>query len=142
LGRRREDIPVLVSHFLEQATEPGSQQRIYSPKAIERLATTDWPGSVRRLFDLVKQNIALSHVEGGGTEPAPGQIPTYSEARDQFSRDYLAENLQRTAGNVTEAARLAKRSRTDFYKLLARHRLHVDDFKKANSETDTDDKNE
>jgi two-component system response regulator GlrR len=142
LGRRREDIPVLVSHFLEQATEPGSHKKIYSPKAIERLATTDWPGNVRRLFDLVKQNIALSHGEGGGTEPAEGQIPTYSEARDQFSRDYLAENLQRTAGNVTEAARLAKRSRTDFYKLLARHRLHVDDFKKANSETDTDDKNE
>ena len=72
----------------------------------------------------------------------PGKIPTYSEARDQFSRDYLTENLQRTSGNVTQAARLAKRSRTDFYKLLARHRLHVDDFKKANSETDTDDKNE
>jgi two-component system response regulator GlrR len=142
LGRRREDIPVLVSHFLEQATEPGSHKKIYSPQAIERLATTDWPGNVRRLFDLVKQNIALSHGEEGSTEAAQGQIPTYSEARDQFSRDYLAENLQRTAGNVTEAARLAKRSRTDFYKLLARHRLHVDDFKKANSETDTDDKNE
>src|SRR3984885_10367297 len=47
LGRRREDIPLLVSHFLEQATEPGSQRKIYSPKAIELLATTDWPGNVR-----------------------------------------------------------------------------------------------
>ncbi len=140
LGRRREDIPLLVSHFLEQATEADGQRKIYSPKAIELLATTDWPGNVRQLFDLVKRNVALAHGEvmskdfvqeslGG----EPGKIPTYNEARDQFSRDYLAENLQRTAGNVTKAARLAKRSRTDFYKLLARYRLHADDFKNAES---------
>ena len=138
LGRRREDIPLLVSHFLEQATEAGSQRKIYSPKAIELLATSDWPGNVRQLFDLVKQNVALSNGEimnadfvqqSLGTDPA--KIPTYEEARDQFSRDYLAENLRRTSGNVSEAARLAKRSRTDFYKLLARHRLHAEDFKKS-----------
>ncbi|HEY4445787.1 MAG TPA: sigma 54-interacting transcriptional regulator [Steroidobacteraceae bacterium] len=136
LGRRREDIPLLVSHFLEQATEPGGQKKIYSPNAIELLATTDWPGNVRQLFDLVKQNVALSHgnvmtkefVEQSlGGDPA--KIPSYDEAREKFSRDYLAENLQRTAGNVTQAARLAKRTRTDFYKLLARYRLHPDDFK-------------
>ena len=136
LGRRREDIPLLVSHFLEQATEPGGQKKIYSPKAIELLATTDWPGNVRQLFDLVKQNVALSHgnimtkefVEKSlGADPT--KIPSYDEAREKFSRDYLAENLQRTAGNVTQAARLAKRTRTDFYKLLARYRVHPDDFK-------------
>jgi two-component system, NtrC family, response regulator GlrR len=145
LGRRREDIPLLVSHFLEQASEPGGQKKIYSPKAIELLATTDWPGNVRQLFDLVKRNVALSHGEvmskefverslGGDT----AKIPTYDEARDQFSRDYLAENLQRTAGNVTQAARLAKRSRTDFYKLLARYRLHAEDFKSSQSANDKD----
>jgi two-component system response regulator GlrR len=140
LGRRREDIPLLVSHFLEQATEPGGQRKIYSAKAIELLATTDWPGNVRQLFDLVKQNVALSHgnvmtkefVEQSlGADPT--KIPSYDEARDQFSRDYLAENLQRTAGNVTRAARLAKRTRTDFYKLLARYRLNPGDFKHPGS---------
>jgi two-component system response regulator GlrR len=140
LGRRREDIPLLVSHFLEQATEPGSQRRIYSPKAIELLATTDWPGNVRQLFELVKQNVALSRGEVMtedfvqqclGTDPA--KIPSYEEARDKFARDYLAENLRRSAGNVSQAARLAKRSRTDFYKLLARYRLHAEDFKKADA---------
>ncbi len=136
LGRRREDIPLLVSHFLEQATEPGGQKKIYSPKAIELLATTDWPGNVRQLFDLVKRNIALAHGEiiteefvqqSLGAEP--GKIPTYDEARDTFSREYLAQNLRRTSGNVSQAARLAKRSRTDFYNLLARYRLHPEDFK-------------
>jgi two-component system response regulator GlrR len=140
LGRRREDIPLLVSHFLEQATEPGEQKKIYSPKAIELLATTDWPGNVRQLFDLVKQNVALSHGEVMSKEfvqesldGRTPSIPTYDEAREKFARDYLAENLQRTAGNVTQAARLAKRSRTDFYKLLARYRLHPDDFKNLDS---------
>jgi two-component system response regulator GlrR len=138
LGRRREDIPLLVSHFLEQATEPGGQRKIYSPQAIELLATTDWPGNVRQLFEAVKQNVKLSHGEVMTKEfvkqslgERPAKIPTYDEARDQFSRDYLAENLQRTSGNVTKAARLAKRSRTDFYKLLARYRLQPEDFKKS-----------
>jgi two-component system, NtrC family, response regulator GlrR len=146
LGRRREDIPLLVSHFLEQATEPGGQKKIYSPKAIELLATTDWPGNVRQLFELVKRNVALSHgnvmtkefVEqslGGDS----AKIPTYDEAREKFARDYLAENLQRTGGNVAQAARLAKRSRTDFYKLLARYRLHPEDFKNPGPKNRTDD---
>jgi two-component system, NtrC family, response regulator GlrR len=136
LGRRREDIPLLVSHFLEQAKEPGSQENIYTPEAIELLATTDWPGNVRQLFDLVKKNVALSHgkvMTKGLVQQSmpddPGTIPTYDEARDAFARAYLADNLQRTSGNVTKAARIAKRTRTDFYKLLARYRVHPDDFK-------------
>ncbi len=138
LGRRREDIPLLVSHFLQQAGEHGEQRKIYSPKAIELLATTDWPGNVRQLFDLVKQNVALAHGEVMTKEFVQEslgndmvKIPTYAEAREKFARDYLAENLQRAAGNVTQAARLAKRSRTDFYKLLARYRVQPEDFKAA-----------
>ena len=135
LGRRREDIPLLVSHFLEQATESGGQQKIYTPEAIELLATTDWPGDVRQLFDLVKQNVALSHgkvmtkefVQRSMSE-GPAKIPTYDEC-DAFARAYLADNLQRTEGNVTQAALIAKRTRTDFYKLLARYRLQPTDFK-------------
>lgn len=142
LGRRREDIPLLVSHFLEQATEKGSKEKIYTPKAIELLATTDWPGNVRQLFELVKQNVALTqgdviteqHVqESLGKDHS--KVPSYHEARRKFAREYLVDNLQRTAGNVSESARLAKRNRTDFYKLLARFRLHADDFKRVGPET-------
>lgn len=139
LGRRREDIPLLVSHFLEQATEENGNKKIYSPEAIELLATTDWPGNVRQLFDLVKQNVALSHgkvmtkefVQEALGRDAMKKVPTYDEAREKFARDYLTTNLQTTAGNVSQSARLAKRNRTDFYKLLARYRLQPDDFKNA-----------
>ncbi len=137
LGRRREDIPLLVSHFLEQATVPGENKKLYTPEAIELLATTDWPGNVRQLFELVKQNVALSHgkimskefVERslGRTE---SKVPGYDEARESFARSYLTQHLQSTAGNVSQAARIAKRNRTDFYKLLAKYRVQPDDFKK------------
>lgn len=136
LGRRREDIPLLVSHFLEQATEDGGAKKIYSPDAIELLATTDWPGNVRQLFDLVKKNVALSHgkvMSKEFVERSLGKdttkVPTYDEARESFARDYLTHNLQSTSGNVSQSARLAKRNRTDFYKLLARYRVEPDDFK-------------
>jgi two-component system response regulator GlrR len=137
LGRRREDIPLLVSHFLEQASEESGAKKLYSPEAIELLATTDWPGNVRQLFELVKQNVALSHgkiMSKEFVERSLGadmkKVPSYQEARENFTRDYLTSNLQATSGNVSESARLAKRNRTDFYKLLARHRVAPEDFKK------------
>ncbi len=136
LGRRREDIPLLVSHFLEQAVEQGGQKKIYTRQAIELLATTDWPGNVRQLFDLVKQNMALVSGEVMTEEfvqkslsSDAGRLPALDEARDNFSRAYLANKLQRTKGNITKAARLAKRSRTDFYKLLERYCLQSQDYK-------------
>jgi two-component system, NtrC family, response regulator GlrR len=61
--------------------------------------------------------------------PRLPSMPAYNEARDQFSRDFLSGHLQRAGGNVSQAARLAKRNRSDFYKLLERHRLQAHDFK-------------
>ena len=58
-----------------------------------------------------------------------GMLPSFDEARDEFTRSYLSQILQITGGNVSQAARLAKRNRTDFYKLLGRHQLVPDDFK-------------
>jgi two-component system response regulator GlrR len=141
LGRRREDIPLLVSHFLEQATVQGGDEKIYSPAAIQLLATTDWPGNVRQLFDIVKKNVELSKgavisealVQESLGGDAPG-VPTYDEAREKFAHEYLATNLQNTAGDVSKSARIAKRNRTDFYRLLARYRVRPEDFQSASGE--------
>ncbi len=60
LAKRREDIPLLVSHFLEQvAQETGEQRHIYAPEAVELLVSADWPGNVRQLENVVRQNVAL-----------------------------------------------------------------------------------
>ena len=102
------------------------------------LATAEWPGNVRQLYNVVRQNVALSHGPiitaevvqqslGGGST----RLPSFDEARDEFTRNYLSQILQITTGNVSQAARLARRNRTDFYKLLSRHQLLPDDFKKS-----------
>jgi len=57
------------------------------------------------------------------------RLPSFDEARDEFTRSYLSQILQITGGNVSQAARLARRNRTDFYKLLARHQLTPEEFK-------------
>ncbi len=56
-------------------------------------------------------------------------MPTFDEAREEFTRTYLSQLLQITRGNVTQAAKLAGRNRTDFYKLLGRHDLQPDEYK-------------
>jgi len=137
LGRRREDIPLLVSHFLEQATEKSGLAKIYSPKAVELLMTADWPGNVRQLFDLVKHNVGHSR-DKVMTEELVQQslgsdstrIPSFNDARNEFARGYLVKNLQSTSGNISKSARLAKRNRTDFHKLLLRYRVLAEDFKR------------
>ena len=136
LNRRREDIPLLVSHFLAQISNESGVRKIYAPEAVELLATADWPGNIRQLSNVVRQNVALSQTpiipvelvqqSLGGTQ---SKLPSFDEARDEFTRTYLSQILQITGGNVSQAARLAKRNRTDFYKLLSRHQLTPEDFK-------------
>jgi two-component system response regulator GlrR len=137
LGRRREDIPLLVSHFLGQATEKSGLAKIYSPKAVELLMTADWPGNVRQLFDLVKHNVVHSQDEVMTEELVQQslgsdstRIPSFDAARTEFARGYLQKNLQSTSGNISQSARLAKRNRTDFHKLLLRYRVLAEDFKR------------
>jgi len=137
LDQRREDIPLLVAHFLQQiAREAGQERKVYAPEAVEMLVTAEWPGNIRQLYNVVRQNVALSRspvisaelVQQSLGEHA-GKLLSFSDARDEFTRNYLSQILQITTGNVSQAARLAKRNRTDFYKLLARHDLNPDQFK-------------
>jgi len=137
LRDRREDIPLLVEHFLVQiSAEAGNERKVYAPEAVELLVASHWPGNVRQLYNVVRQNVALSPTRVISAEQvrnALGEqanaLPSFSEARDEFTRNYLSQLLQITGGNVSQAARLAKRNRTDFYKLLGRHQLNPEQFK-------------
>ncbi len=137
LDERREDIPLLVAHFLQQiAEEAGQERKVYAPEAVEMLVTAEWPGNIRQLYNIVRQNVALSRspvISGELVQQSlgehAGKLLSFSDARDEFTRNYLSQILQITMGNVSQAARLAKRNRTDFYKLLARHDLNPDSFK-------------
>ena len=136
LGKRREDIPLLVQQCLDDvAVESAQPKRSCSPEAMELLASARWPGNVRQLRMVVRQAAATGAgpvITADQVQEAQGQItqlPSFDEARDEFTRSYLVQLMQVTQGNVSQAARLAKRNRTDFYKLLSRHGVDPEEFK-------------
>ncbi|HIF6256496.1 TPA: two-component system response regulator GlrR [Enterobacter ludwigii] len=137
LAERAEDIPLLANHLLRQAADRHKPfVRAFSTDAMKRLMAASWPGNVRQLVNVIEQCVALTSspvisdalveqaLEGENTA-----LPTFAEARNQFELNYLRKLLQITKGNVTHAARMAGRNRTEFYKLLSRHELEANDFK-------------
>ncbi|SQI38993.1 Quorum-sensing regulator protein F [Providencia alcalifaciens] len=137
LNERAEDIPLLANHLLREAANRHKPfVRSFSSDAMKCLITASWPGNVRQLVNVIEQCVALTTspvisealvsqaLEGENTA-----LPTFVEARNQFELNYLRKLLQMTKGNVTQAARMAGRNRTEFYKLLGRHDLEANDFK-------------
>ena len=137
LSDRTDDIPLLANHLLRQSADRHKPfVRAFSSDAMKRLMAAKWPGNVRQLVNVIEQCVALTSspvigdalveqaLEGENTA-----LPTFVEARNQFELNYLRKLLQITKGNVTHAARMAGRNRTEFYKLLSRHELDANDFK-------------
>ena len=137
LSERTEDIPLLANHLLRQSADRHKPfVRAFSSDAMKRLMAAKWPGNVRQLVNVIEQCVALTSspvigdalveqaLEGENTA-----LPTFVEARNQFELNYLRKLLQITKGNVTHAARMAGRNRTEFYKLLSRHELDANNFK-------------
>jgi DNA-binding NtrC family response regulator len=90
--------------------------------------------SVFRFISDAARDVPDKRVETMLKEDAAALIP-FEEARKTFERDYLVRLLKITGGNVTQAAQLAKRNRTEFYKLLQRHGIEASLFKDARTET-------
>jgi two-component system, NtrC family, response regulator GlrR len=137
LAERREDIPLLANHFL--AALAGKYKKAingFAPEAIELLVVAAWPGNVRQLYNVVEQSVALATtplIAVTFTQQAiqnqQTEFASFEQARRRFEREYLTQLLKITEGNVTQAARLAKRNRTEFYTLLQRHQLDPKLFK-------------
>jgi two-component system response regulator GlrR len=139
LRDRREDIPLLANYFLTQLS--AREQRSFSgfaPEALEYLISAPWPGNVRQLSNVVEYCVALSstaliplNLVKKALRDKTGDLLALAEARQQFERDYLVQVLRLAGGNVSRAARLAQRNRTEFYKLLNRHQLNPSQFKNS-----------
>lgn len=132
LHERAEDIPLLAQHLLRMAAQRHKPfVRSFSADAMRRLVAAGWPGNVRQLVNVIEQCVALTStpVIGDALADDTTVMPTFAEARHQFELRYLRKLLQITRGNVTQAARMAGRNRTEFYKLLSRHTLDPNDFK-------------
>jgi two-component system response regulator GlrR len=140
LSERREDIPLLANHFLRTLNDAEKKGvKGFAPDAMEVLLSAPWPGNVRQLYNVVEQAVAFtttslipaSLVQRALRDEAEGEMPAFADARSRFEREYLTQLLQITNGNVSQAARIAKRNRTEFYKLLHKHHLNPSQFKGA-----------
>jgi two-component system response regulator GlrR len=137
LAQRREDIPLLTAHFLSRlATRHKKPITGCASQAVQLLLTAPWPGNVRQLHDVLERCVTASAgtlLPAGLVERALAargdDFAAFDDARRQFEREYLTRILRITDGNVTHAARLAKRNRSDFHSLLARHALDPAVFK-------------
>src|SRR5574341_168396 len=137
LAERREDIPLLANHFLTRLAERYRRGRLaFSPDAMQLLVSAPWPGNVRQLLNVIEQAVALAPTEvipeslvRQALDAGDTALTPLDEARRAFERDYLVRILKITRGNVTQAARLAGRNRTEFYRLLERHALEPAMFK-------------
>ncbi|WP_428251238.1 sigma 54-interacting transcriptional regulator [Halomonas sp.] len=137
LQERAEDVPLLAKHLVAQAAERHKPfVRGFSPEALKLLAGSAWPGNVRQLLNVVEQCVALTSTAiipealvAQALAAEEQALPTFNDARAAFERRYLIKVLKLTEGNVTQAARIAGRNRTDFYKLLGRHDLEPSAFK-------------
>jgi len=139
LRKRPEDIPLLAEHFLNELQANVSRSKrinSISPEGIRTLVEYNWPGNVRQLRNVIEQVCALCR---SGPVPADlirralraehHALTPLAEARAAFERDYLARVMLVCDGNVSQAARMAGRNRTEFYRLLKRHHLDPDEFK-------------
>ena len=131
LAERREDIALLANHFLHKLADKYQKPlNGFAPDALTALVGAPWPGNVRQLVNVVEQVCALATaplipltlVQRALRVPSLEAL-SYNEAKQRFERDYLIQLLRLTDGNVADAARLADRNRTEFYRLLQKYEL-------------------
>ena len=141
LAARREDIGLLANHFLDNLNQkyhknPTKKINGFAPDALETLLTAPWPGNVRQLQNVIEQVVVLSTspiISAGLVQKALlnniASVTSFDVARKNFEQQYLINLLKATNGNVTQAARIAGRNRTEFYKILERHHIEPALFK-------------
>jgi DNA-binding NtrC family response regulator len=148
LRERREDVPLLVSHFVSRKRERLRRPRVcrVTREAMEALGAHDWPGNVRELENAVE--IAVLECDGESIEPVhlhfgAGSVrpladaadleATFRDARQQamltFERLYLLAQLRRFRGRITDVARHADVSTKHVRALMRRHGLDRRDFR-------------
>jgi len=139
LAQRREDIPLLAQYFLDKCNQQVHKKvNGFSQEAMELLISAAWPGNIRQLQNVVEQSVALSteaiisdSLVKHALKDDSTIFPSFAQARDQFERDYLSKLLKITAGNVSQAAKIAQRNRTEFYKLINKHHLEAKSFRES-----------
>jgi two-component system nitrogen regulation response regulator NtrX len=134
LDARREDIPLLVSHFTDRLAErEGLARRSMTPEALTLLQTLDWPGNVRQLRNLVERLLIIADgpqidvsdvlpdgAEGGSSGSLAAMVASLPlrEAREVFEREYLVAQINRFGGNISRTAHFVGMERSALHRKL------------------------
>ena len=148
LDEIREDIPLLVDHFLERiARETDAPKKTMPMSVMESLLARSWPGNVRELENRIRGWAAMSPgpviqteapksaetEDGDGTEPAFDPNRSYQQLKEQavdgFTRRYLDGLLGHVGGNISQAARISGMKRQTLQKIIKRHDIDVDRYR-------------
>jgi len=138
LRERKEDIPLLINHFLNDFNkELGKVVEGFSPAAIQKMMTYQWPGNVRELKNKVKQAMVLTRNNVITAEDLFFHVPvssnkfqSFKEAKREFEKEYISQVLRICQGNISQAARLAKKDRKDFYDVMKKYGIQPEAFRK------------
>jgi two-component system response regulator GlrR len=136
LAERPEDILPLAAHFLRLfAEEEGVTPVGFTAEARNALVAEPWPGNVRELGERIRQAVRLS-VNGAISaealllaSPDTDRVPSFKEAKRAFETRYVIGLLRRCGGNISRAARLAKKDRKDFYDVIRRTGIDPTEFR-------------
>lgn len=138
LRERKEDIPLLVEHFLEKvAGKLKKPVKTLSPAALQRLMIYSWPGNVRELENMIECAVVMTPEEVIPEEMIilPGQemgetaFKTLKASKKDFEKNYLIQLMKISRGNVSQASKLAGKYRADLYELLEKYRINPPDFR-------------
>ncbi|WP_250655226.1 sigma 54-interacting transcriptional regulator [Alkalimarinus coralli] len=134
LAERADDIPALVRYLLDR--KKSAKVKGYSPESMQMLMAAPWPGNIRQLVNVVEQTLALATTPiipaalvAQALEQQAEYLPSFNDARAEFERNYLNKLMTMTEGHVANAAKIAQRNRTDFYKLLSKYGIEATQFK-------------
>ena len=135
LAARSEDILPLAAHFLaEFAAEESIEPIGFSADARRWLVEEPWSGNVRELRERIRQAIRLA---GQGAISAEAlmlstegeEVPSFKDAKRAFETRYVEGLLRRCSGNISRAARMAKKDRKDFYDVIRRTGVDPGNFR-------------
>ena len=136
LRQRREDVPVLATHFLKELCRAnGKPVKTLTRPALTLLAALPWRGNAPELRGLLERLIllvpgglirledVLAHTQLEGNVSPTGLDATLRQARAKFERDYIAAVLQHHHGRIADAARVLGIQRTNLYRKMRRLNL-------------------
>ncbi len=139
LRERKEDIPVLAQHFLDNFNKRNGARRTLTQGALQKMAAYDFPGNVRELENIVEQAAALARGEeidaddvfietrtAGPTETPPSGVHTLSQEVDEAEKRAIEISMQRNEGLLEKVARELDVSTTTLWRKMKRLGLRKD----------------